>query len=121
MPSLSYHLHAENVFECDPEGATLTRVQQALDVIGEARSQSASLVVLPMSRLDPAFFQLRSGLAGEILQKFVTYGLKVVILGDFASLASSGKALHDFIHESNRGSSIWFLADRSELEKRLQK
>jgi len=87
--------------------------------MGEAMAASATLVILPISRLDPAFFQLRTGLAGEILQKFVNYRLKVVILGDYSKLASNSAPLRDFIHESNRGNAIWFLADRKDLEEQL--
>ncbi len=61
-------------------------------MIGKAGGQGANLVVLPMDRLAPEFFQLRSGLASEMLQKFVTYRMRLAILGDFAELASQSGA-----------------------------
>jgi Domain of unknown function (DUF4180) len=102
------------------EGPALRTLQDAVDVMGEAMAASATLVVVPISRLDPTFFQLRTGLAGEILQKFVNYRLKLVILGDYSQLALNSTSLRDFIRESNRGNAIWFLADRKNLEKRLE-
>ncbi len=90
-----------------------------MDLIGEARSHHATLAILPVDLLDPAFFQLRTGLAGEALQKFVNYRLKLVILGDYSQFASNSAPLRAFIYESNRGNAVWFLADRKELEERL--
>jgi len=72
-----------------------------------------------MERLDPAFFQLRTGLAGEILQKFVNYRVRLAILGDFTQPAADSTALRDLIRESNSGRTTWFLPDVAELEARL--
>lgn len=63
------------------------------------------------------FFALRSGLAGEVLQKFVNYHMKLAIVGDFSGYSS--KALQDFIYESNKGNSIFFVPDESEALQRL--
>jgi hypothetical protein len=115
----SHNKPVERIFECSSEGPALSTVRDCVDVMGEAMAVSATLVILPVSRLDPAFFQLRTGLAGEVLQKFVIYRLKVVILGDYAQLASDSIPLRDFIRESNRGNSIWFVVDKKDLEKRL--
>jgi hypothetical protein len=107
------------VLACEPDGAKMRRLQDASDLIAAARSDSASMVVLPMDRLDPAFFQLRTGFAGEFLQKFVNYRVRLAILGDFSQYTSHSTALRDLIRESNRGNSVWFLADIAELEYRL--
>ena len=69
--------------------------QDASDLISEARSADATIAVLPTARLDPAFFDLKTGIAGEMVQKFVNYGLKVAIVGDTSELAAKSKALHD--------------------------
>ena len=119
MPLGSNESSELRTFEYPASAPVLKTSQNAADVIGDAMFASASVVILPIDRLDPAFFELRTGLAGEIMQKFVNYRLKVVILGDYAKLASQSIPLRDFIRESNRGSSIWFVADRKELEKRL--
>ena len=55
------------------------------------------------------FFDLRSGMAGEILQKFSNYRMQLVIVGDFSRLQS--KAMRDFILESNKGSLVNFVPD----------
>jgi hypothetical protein len=107
------------VFECATEGPELRDDHDAIAVIGQAIVQKARWVVIPAQRLTQDFFQLRTGVAGAMLQKFVNYRLRVAIIGDFSALASNSSALHAFIQESNRGTAIWFLANIGELEKRL--
>jgi hypothetical protein len=104
---------------CPADGPLVRSGRDATDLIGETRSVNATILAVPIARLDPEFFQLRSGIAGEFVQKFVNYGVHLVVLGDTSELASQSKALHDFIYESNQGGSTWFLANMQELEERL--
>jgi hypothetical protein len=108
------------LFEYREDGPGLRCVQEAIDLIAEARGVGASVVVVPINKLDPAFFELRTGFAGEVLQKFVNYQLRVVIFGDATERASASSALRDLIRESNRGPSVWFVATRAELDQRLE-
>ena len=63
------------------------------------------------------FFDLSTGIAGEVVQKFVNYGFKLAIIGDFSGYAS--KYLHDYIYECNKGSHLFFVANENEAVKRL--
>lgn len=112
-------LSGTRVALCPSDGPPLRTGRDATDLVGETRSVDASTVIVPIERLDPAFFQLRTGIAGEFVQRFVNYDVRLVILGDTSALASQSKALHDFVYESNQGRSIWFLATWQELEERL--
>jgi hypothetical protein len=94
----------------DAEGSIISRTQDLLDLIQEAFAQKASVLVIPVSRLDPAFFQLRSGLAGEFVQKIVNYQLKLVIVGDISAQVAASDALRDFVREANRGHTIFFVS-----------
>ena len=94
-------------------------LSQANDAIGEAYSTGAGVVAIPASRLDPEFFRLASGVAGEMLQKFVNYGIRPVILGDISAHLAASNALRDFVRESNRGTSVWFLDNLAALELKL--
>ena len=53
------------------------------------------------------FFDLKSGIAGEILQKFSNYRIRLAIVGDFSKYTN--KSLKDFIYESNKGGQINFV------------
>jgi len=100
----------------EAEGAPIS---VANDVIGDAWSVEAALIVIPVERLDPAFFDLSSLVAGEFLQKIVNYRLRIAIVGDIARFTESSGALRDFVWESNRGTQVWFVDDEAALEGRL--
>jgi hypothetical protein len=114
-----YHLHGTCVFEAAADGPPFAGSQDAVTLIGEARSQGGSLVVIPTARLSPDFFRLRTGIAGDLLQKFVNYQVRVAILGNIDDQIAASVALRDFVRESNRGASIWFCKDQEELAAKL--
>lgn len=107
------------VLQCDANGPKLRGERDAVDIVGAALSARCKLVVLPVERLDDAFFSLKSRIAGEIIQKFVNYELRLAIIGDISRHVEASSALRDFVFETNRGSQVWFLADHGELERRL--
>ena len=84
----------------------IVTVQDALDAMATARYLGGSAMVIAKENLDESFFDLKTGLAGEILQKFSNYRFRVSIVGDFSGYKS--KALHDFIYECNKGNLIFF-------------
>jgi hypothetical protein len=107
------------VLVCDPEGPPLAGDRHAGDLVGEALGAGAEVVAIPTARVTPAFFDLRTGLAGAVLQKFVNYRLVPVIVGDIGAELARSSALRDFVRESNRGQTVWFVAGLDELRARL--
>ena len=93
-----------------------------LDLIGQALCLRARVVAIPAGCLSLDFFALSSGVAGAIAGKFATYRIRLAIVGDISAHLHGSSALRAFVHEANRGPSIWFvpssqaLADRLELE-----
>jgi hypothetical protein len=106
------------VLVCGRDGAPISSTQDALGLIGSAFSR-AEIVAVPADRFDERFFTLRTGLAGEIMQKFVNYRLRLVIVGDISPQLAASTALRDLVQESNRGNHIWFVTDLDELDSRL--
>ncbi|MET3848374.1 DUF4180 domain-containing protein [Paenibacillus sp. OAE614] len=99
----------------DDPHAVIADIQTALDLmagIGWDPSGPCHKLLLNQSNLPDAFFELKSGLAGEILQKYRTYQFKIAIVGDFE--AYSSKSLRDFIYECNQGEDVFFMKDREE-------
>jgi hypothetical protein len=119
MPGKFHDLHGVRVFECSADGPILSNSQEVSAITEEALSHAASLIIIPVGRFAPAFFQLRNGLAGEVFQKFSNYRLKLAVIGDLSVLTENSTAFRDLIYESNRGNSVWFLSDIGEVEKRL--
>jgi hypothetical protein len=92
-------------------------IQTAQDFLETMMNLPADTIVLHQQTLPDTFFDLRSGLAGEILQKVVNYGRRVAIVGDFTPYTS--KSLQDFIRESNRGNTAVFTATISDAVEKL--
>ena len=107
----------ESVASVGTNDIIIRNSQHAIDLIGDVTYQGARKLVLSEQQLDPAFFDLTTGLAGEVLQKFVNYRIALAIIGEFSRFES--KSLHDFIRESNRGRSINFVESMSEAITRL--
>lgn len=97
--------------------ASIGSLREALDLMAEASYSGAAQMMLQAGQLPADFFDLSSGVAGEILQKFAQYGVRLAIIGDFGQYPS--KALQAFIAESNRGKQIFFVADREAAIARL--
>lgn len=112
-------LAGERCLIADANGAAVRDFSGGRDLIGEALSERASVIAVPVERLDASFFQLRSGLAGDVLQKAVNYHMKFAVIGDIAAHVAASDALRDFVVESERGNSIFFVADVAALEARL--
>jgi hypothetical protein len=94
------------------------RIAQAGDFLELLVNCPRDTVVIDKDSLAPAFFELRSGLAGECLQKVSNYGKRLVVLGEYGEVSS--RALKDFIYESNRTGKVIFtetLAGAIELLK----
>lgn len=84
--------------------------RDAIDLVGNASFQGADVVLVAADKLPADFFNLSSGLAGAVLQKFSNYRLRLVIVGDFEGRGS--ESLQAFIRESNRGGNVAFVKDR---------
>ena len=91
----------------------ITDAQSALDVLMSAKYDiGTENIVVDKKLITEDFFILSKGLAGEILQKYVNYGGRIAIYGDYTHYTS--KPLKDFIYESNKGKDVFFVATRDE-------
>ncbi|HEY6305880.1 MAG TPA: DUF4180 domain-containing protein [Candidatus Angelobacter sp.] len=100
-------------------GPPLGSYKDVLELIENALAHRATAIVVPVQRLEPEFFHLRSGLAGEFIQKIVNYGLKLAVIGDISEPTAESSAFRDFVSESNRSGSVFFLPDFDALVARL--
>ena len=96
----------------------ITDSQSALDLAMTAKyGGEAAKLAIDKRLISEDFFILSTGLAGEILQKLTNYRVKTAIYGDFSRYTS--KPLRDFIYESNRGNSVFFVPTQEEAVRRL--
>ena len=86
-----------------------TDAQSALDVLMTAKYDVGTKnIIIDKKLIVEDFFILSTGLAGEILQKYTNYGGRI-------------EPLRDFIYESNKGKSVFFVATKEEAIEMLTK
>ena len=96
----------------------ISDAQSALDLAMTVKYESgAERIVVDKKAVCEDFFILSSGIAGEILQKYINYHVKLAIYGDYSRYTS--KPLRDFIYESNRGKDFFFTASKEEAVQKL--
>jgi hypothetical protein len=105
------------VAEITDDSFIISGTQDLLDIMGDLYEKNCSRVIIREKNLSPDFFKLHTGLAGDILQKFSNYSMKLAVIGDFAKYKS--KNLQDFFRESNKGNRIFFVGDPESALSRL--
>lgn len=102
----------------EENGVVLNDAQDALDLIATVRHyHDCDKLIAYKENICDGFFDLKTGLAGEILQKYTNYRMALAIVGDFSRIES--KSLRDFIYECNNGRQIFFLGTKEEALERL--
>jgi len=96
----------------------ICEVQDILDIMGNLFPLDCKKFVVHEGNLHSDFFDLRTGLAGDILQKFSNYRVQLAVVGDFSKYES--KSLRDFITESNKAKLIFFVPDMESAILALQ-
>lgn len=96
----------------------ITDTQTALDLAMTVKYETgAARIVISKDLICEDFFILSRGMAGEILQKYVNYQVKIAVYGDYSHYTS--KPLKDFIYESNKGKDFFFVPSKDEAIKKL--
>jgi hypothetical protein len=113
------HLAGVRVHVCPAEGPSLAEDRNLSDLVGELFGSGAGMVAIPLARLGPDFLRLSSGVAGQVLQKLVNYRFRIAVLGDVSAAEAASAPLRDFVRESNRGQTVWFVDDVEDLEAKL--
>lgn len=114
---MNYLLHDVNdtaIAEVTKENPVINTAQDFLEIM---MNLPVDTFTIYHETLNESFFDLRSGLAGEVLQKVVNYSRRLGIVGNFTQYTS--KSLQDFIRESNRSNTIVFTETFEEAANRL--
>jgi hypothetical protein len=107
------------ISEIISDHVVVQNTQDALNIMADSGYQGASRIIMHEKNINPDFFDLKTRLAGDILQKFSNYRARLAIVGDFSKYSS--KSLKDFIFESNKQGQINFVSTVEEAKERLSK
>lgn len=119
MEVIVHNINGSKIAEIIASDVLLATPEDGIDLLGNFYYQGFDKIIIHQKNLAPDFFDLKNGIAGEVLQKFAQYRVPLAIVGDFSKIQS--KSVHDFIYESNKGKHINFAASLSEALNFLSK
>jgi hypothetical protein len=85
----------------------ISKAEEGTQLLADLYYQGFDLIIIQSGQLNHSFFELKSGLAGEVLQKCSNWRMRLTIVGNFNEVTS--KSLRDFIYESNKGKMVNFV------------
>jgi Domain of unknown function (DUF4180) len=109
MEIKAHQINKVNIAEVISEDIVIANFQDGLDLLGDLYFQGFDKIVLQEKNITPDFFDLKTGIAGEILQKCANFRMNMAIVGDFSKYKS--KSLEAFIFESNKMEQINFVGN----------
>ena len=101
-----------DVVEVISDDIIIQKNEDGFDLLGNLYYQGFDKVIIHEKNITPDFFDLKNKMAGEILQKFSNYRVRLAIVGDFSKYAK--KSLKEFIYESNNGKQVNFVSSVTE-------
>jgi len=117
MEIKTHHLKNTEIAEIISDEMLIQSAEDGLDLLGNIYYQGFDKVAIYERNITPEFFDLKNKLAGEILQKFSNYRVRLAIIGDFDKFES--KSVKDFIFESNKTKHINFVGNLAEALEKL--
>jgi hypothetical protein len=110
-------INGSTIAEVISDDILIQTTQDAVDLMMNCAYLGAGSLIVHEHHLAPGFFDLKTRLAGDILQKFSTYQMRLAIIGNFEKFDS--KSLRDFIYESNKGGRINFVQSIKQARESL--
>lgn len=86
--------------------------QDFLDILALGGENGTNAFVLAEENFAPQFYDLKTGLAGEILQKLANYSARLAIVGTFDKIGS--ERFRELMSESNKGRLVRFATHKDE-------
>lgn len=108
MESMKHIVGGVEILEITSAERIINSVEEGSDLLANVYYQGYDKVVIYEHQLRNDFFDLKNGFAGEVLQKFSNFRVRLVVLGDFENVQR--KSLAHFVLESNKGKQVNFLA-----------
>jgi hypothetical protein len=105
------------ITEVVAENIIINSIEDGAQLLVDIYYQDFDRIILYERNITSLFFDLKNRIAGEILQKFSNFRVRLAIIGDFEKYES--KSIKDFIFESNKNRQINFVNSLKEGLERL--
>lgn len=119
MKTKTHEVNNTQIAEVISDGLIIQSTEDGLNLLGDLYYQGFDKIIMHAHNISPNFFELKNGMAGEILQKFSNYRVGLAIVGDFSPYTS--KSIKDFIFECNKTGHINFVVSVSDALVKLSK
>ncbi len=103
--------------ECIPSEWRLAGEREALDLVAACVEKGSNRLMLHAESLTEDFYRLRTRLAGDILQKFINYHIRVAAILPL-DLVNQGR-FREMVLEANRGNQFRVFQNREQAEQWL--
>jgi hypothetical protein len=95
----------------------ISRIDEAIDLVAACAEERCNRVLLDGASLPEAFFDLRSGFAGEFVQKMQNYRVRVAVV--LPPDDRHSERFQEFVREARRGTNFRTFDDRTTAESWL--
>jgi PadR family transcriptional regulator AphA len=102
---------------CGAQSGLVADERDVLDLLACCGDIDSNRVLIEEKHLHPSFFDLKTGLAGAVLQKFATYYVRAAIVVDLERISSA--RFRELISECNKGEQVRFFGDVLQAEEWL--
>lgn len=116
MQIITHNKENKQIAEVISDAILIQTPEDGTQLIADLYYQGFDLIMIYAYQLSPSFFDLKTGLAGEVLQKCSNWRIRLTIIGDFSQITSN--SMRNFIFESNKSRLINFLNSTKEAIER---
>ncbi|KOA19283.1 hypothetical protein CLHOM_23890 [Clostridium homopropionicum DSM 5847] len=117
---MNYNLIEKNdnrYIEHSNDKKQLSTERDAVDLIAACIENNARLLIIQEKALSEDFFNLRTGLAGTVLQKFVNYNIKAALI--ITNEEKISGRFREMITEANKGNDFRVFKNTADAENWL--
>jgi len=111
---IQHTFNGKDIVALQENGVIINNAKEFHDLIFDLPSDR---IVLYTENIDASFFDLRTGLASEILREAVNHSRKLGIVGDYSRYA--GRSLNAFMSEGVEANKIVFADSLDEALRKL--
>ncbi len=114
MNGIVIHTDQGDYIICQPGSGLVSNEQDILDLLAYGYGMEQTRMVIHSTDLHPDFFNLKTGLLGNIFLKLSNYRVKTAFIVEMDKI--EGERFHELIHEHKRSREICFFEDLRSAE-----